>query len=265
MTKAREFKALARQKLFDKLGVLVGATAVYGAIYGAILFAILLSYSMNLVSKGVFNSIPAMEMYMAEITSSMTFYAAFDGIMLVVGAIMSTVSVAIMGMALKVARGQEVKFSDILFVVRNNPDKVIIIYVIQQLLLIMFNLPYTLLSIYTGNNAGTLVDIICYVFMFLSYAADIYIIAMFSQAMFYYLDNPEENAIKCIEISNRVMRKHVGRYIGIFVSFIPLIILSSLSFCLLYLWLIPYQYTTYALFYMQLKGELGSTIDVTIE
>lgn len=265
MRKAKEFKAAARQKLFDKLGVMAGATAVYGVIYGIVLFALLLAYSLNLLSKGVFSSFATMELYMEKINESITFYVELQGIMIIVGAILSTLSVAIMGMALKVARGQEIKFSDILFVIKNNPDKVIIIYLIKEALMTLCNLPQTLISIYTVGVKSLPIDILYYTFMIFGYVADIYIVIMFSQAMYYYLDNPNENAIKCIEFSNHVMRKNVGRYLLLLVSFIPLAILSALSMGLLYLWLIPYQYTTFALFYMQLKGETGRTIDVTIE
>ena len=66
-----------------------------------------------------------------------------------------------------------------------------------------------------------------------------------------------EKTLNCIEMSVQVMKKHIGRYVLILLSFIPLYILASFSFGLFLLWVIPYKYTTLALFYMQLKGELG--------
>ena len=265
MNKASDLKRIARERLFTRLGTLAGATAIYGIIYGAIGLAILIAFSLNLFTKGVFASIATMEDYATKMSSSLVFFLELEGTMIVVGAIMSTVSVAIMYMALKTARGQEIKLSDILYVVKNNPDKVIIIYAIQSVLLFLVSAPHNVISVYTVGVESAAIDAIYYAFMIFSYIADIYITVMFSQAMFVFIENPQENAIKCLEMSQRVMTKNFGRYFMLELSFLPLIILASLSFGILYLWVIPYQYTTYALFYMQLKGELGSTIDVTIQ
>ena len=262
---SRDLKRIARERLFTKLGPLAGATAIYGAIYIFIGIAILMAFSLNLLSNGVFASIEVMEDYVTRMGSSLSFYLKTEGTFYVVGAIMSTVSVAIMYMALKVARGQDVKISDISYVVKNNPDKVIIIFTIQTLLTFLVSVPQNIIAMYTVGVESVVIDIAYYGFMFFSYIADIYIVVMFSQAMFLFIDDPQESPYRCIELSSRVMTKNFGRYFILVLSFLPLMIIAMFSFGLLYLWVLPYQYTTYALFYMQLKGELGSTIDVTIQ
>lgn len=265
MRKAREYKALARQRMFRKFGTLAGATAIYGGLYVFIILAVAVAYVMNLLTKGIFTSMASVEQYMTGLSNDYGFFFISELIIMLIGAIMSTLAVAIQYMCLKTARGQEAKISDLFYVVKNNPDKVIVIYIIQQLLMFLFGLPANLMSFMIDGQENMLLEVIYFVLVVLSYIADIVVIAMFSQAMFLYIDDPMEGAIRCIELSNHVMKKHMGRYISLILSFIPLLILATFSFGVLYLWVIPYMHTSTALFYMQLKGELGSTIDVTIE
>lgn len=265
MRKARDFKRLAAQRMFKGFGTLAGATAIYGGIYVVIVMAILVAYTLNLVTQGVFASAGTMEMYMDEVRNSLKYYFTIQIVVMLVGAIMSTISVSIMYMCLKTARGQEIKLSDLLYVVKNNPDKVIIIYLIQELLMFLFSIPANMITMLIDTKGNTTLEIVSYALLIFGYVADIYITTMFSQALFLYIDDPMENPIRCIEMSMHVMKRHIGRYIMLFISFIPLYVLAAFTFGIMYIWILPYQNTTFALFYMQLKGELGSTIDVTIQ
>lgn len=265
MKTSRDYKILARQRMFKTYGTLAGGTAIYGAIYVAVVLAIMVAYTLNLLAKGVFASIAEVENYMETSMNSLSFFFISQVVMVLVGALMSTLSVAIQYMCLKTARAEKASIADLLYVVKNNPDKVIIIYVVQQLFMFLFALPSNLLSIVIDTRANIGLEMVHLILMILGYVADIIIVALFSQAMFLYIDNPEESSLKCIEMSYHVMAKHMGRYILLFISFIPLQILAAFTFGIMYLWVLPYQYTAFALFYMQLKGELGSTIDVTIQ
>ncbi|MCI6666299.1 MAG: DUF975 family protein [Lachnospiraceae bacterium] len=262
MKRARDYKRLASERMFTRFGKLAGATAIYGAVYGAVIMAALIVYTLNLITKGVFASIATMQMYLDETVNSPVYMISFEVIILLIGAVLSTLAVGIQHMCLKCARKEEVKLSDLLYVIKNNPDKVIIIYIIEQLLMILFALPANLISIYTDVENNIAMFILSYVLLFASYIADIIIATLFSQALFLYIDNPSEKTLSCIEMSVQVMKKHIGKYVILLISFIPLYILASLSFGLFLIWVIPYKNTTLALFYMQLKGELGDGQDV---
>ena len=257
MKRARDYKRAASERMFTKFGKLAGATAIYGAVYGAVIMAALIVYTLNLITKGVFASIATMQMYLDETVNSPVYIISFEVIVLLVGAVLSTLSVGIQYMCLKCARREEIKLSDLFYAIKNNPDKVIIIYIIEQLLMILFALPANLISMFTDVENNMAMFVLSYVLLFASYFADIIIATLFSQALFLYIDNPMEKTLNCIEMSVQVMKKHIGRYVLILLSFIPLYILASFSFGLFLLWVIPYKYTTLALFYMQLKGELG--------
>lgn len=266
MRKANELKRIAKERMFTKYGALAGGTAILGALYFIIVMALVFAYSMQLLTSGALNSVEAMEEYIMNMNSSYTSTLIIQGVAVLVGALMSTVTVALQYMCLNTARMKEVKLSDLLFVVKNNPDKVIVIFLIQNLLSFLFALPANILAMSSESYLNTLTYAILYlVFMIISYAADIIVAVLFSQAMFVYLDNPQENVFVCIQTSAKVMKKHFWRYVCIVLSFIPLNILAVFTMCIAYIYVLPYQYTVMSLFYMELKGELGSVIDVTVQ
>ena len=262
---SRQLKDIAKKRLLFRLGPIAGATATYAAIYVAVLMAVIMAYSMNLLTKGVFNSVEAMTEYIEGSTNTFGFFIGFEIVIILVSALMSTVSVAIQAMSLNAARGKKIKFSEILFVVKNNPDKVIIITIIQQLLALLFAIPQNVVSLMVMDSISA--QIISFALMLFGYIADIIIVTLFSQSMFLYIDNVEESPLECISMSLRAMRKpkNFFRYLWLVISFIPLHIVGMISFGLFYLWLIPYQNTTMALFYLQLKGEIGSIIEVSLD
>lgn len=266
MRRSSDYKIVAKQKLFNKYGTLAAATVIYGVIIVGIVIAITFVYAMNLLSKGVFNSVETMDAYINETSMSYTYAFVYQAATILIGAILSTLLVGIQYMSLKVARGQDIKVSDMFYVVKNYPDKVIIIYFIQQLLMFLFNVPANVFAMISNSDFTPIVwDVAYYVFLIAGNIANLIILTLFSQAMFIYIDNPTEKSITCIETSIRVMKKNIGSYMRLLISFIPINIMAIFTFGFGFIWVIPYQNTTYALYYMQLKGELGSTIDVTIE
>ena len=143
MKRARDYKRAASERMFTKFGKLAGATAIYGAVYGAVIMAALIVYTLNLITKGVFASIATMEMYLDETVNSPVYMISFEVIILLIGAVLSTLAVGIQHMCLKCARKEEVKLSDLLYVIKNNPDKVIIIYIIHRRNK-LFHVPYVI-------------------------------------------------------------------------------------------------------------------------
>ena len=76
----------------------------------------------------------------------------------------------------------------------------------------------------------------------------------YSQAIFILAENPSMGARGAINQSKRMMEGHKMEYFVLCLSFIGWAILASFTFGLLYIWLMPYMYTTYANFYKSLKA-----------
>ena len=264
--KSSHLKMIARQRIGNKIGTLSLATLIYYAIAFGVLFAILFVYSANLMVKGVFESAETMNDYVMQMSQSLSMQLISDAATLVIGALLATLSVGIMYMALKVARGQDVTVNDLFFVYRNNPDKVILIYVIQFLVGYVVSMPATVLARFEPAIEQNIPMYCVYLVLFVAgEVLRIIALILFSQSNFIYLDNPNENVLTCIMVSVNTMKKNKWRYFCLSLSFIGLLLLVAISCGVAALWVMPYMYVTFALFYLQLRGETGSKVDVTIE
>jgi len=75
----------------------------------------------------------------------------------------------------------------------------------------------------------------------------------YSQALFIKVDNPDLGAMECINKSKELMKNHKMDYFLLMLSFLGWMILGIFTFGILYLWLIPYYYTTICNFYNKIK------------
>ena len=82
----------------------------------------------------------------------------------------------------------------------------------------------------------------------LSYALTPYIVA----------EQPELSANESIELSMKMMDGHKMDLFLIWLGFFGLAVLSIFTFCIAYLWLMPYMYAKMAAFYEDVKAEYES-------
>ncbi len=80
------------------------------------------------------------------------------------------------------------------------------------------------------------------------------IIAVYRYRMAYYilLDDPDKGPLQCIRESKELMNGHKKELFFLDLSFIGWALLISLSAGILGIWVLPYIYTTYAMFYNML-------------
>ena len=80
------------------------------------------------------------------------------------------------------------------------------------------------------------------------------IIAMYRYRMAFYilLDDPDKGPLQCIRESKAIMRGHKKELFLLDLSFIGWVLLITLSAGILGIWILPYIYTTYAMYYNML-------------
>jgi len=80
------------------------------------------------------------------------------------------------------------------------------------------------------------------------------IIAMYRYRLAYYilLDDPDKGPLQCIRESKAIMRGHKKELFLLDLSFIGWVLLITLSAGILGIWILPYIYTTYAVYYNML-------------
>lgn len=74
----------------------------------------------------------------------------------------------------------------------------------------------------------------------------------YSQTNYLILDFPQYSATEIMKLSKKIMEGCKGSFFYLTVSFLPLILLSFVTCCIGYLWVIPYINATNAQFYLDL-------------
>ena len=77
---------------------------------------------------------------------------------------------------------------------------------------------------------------------------------MFSMTMFIMVDDENISPIDAMKKSAEMMKGHKGDLFVLILSFIGWMILGLLTFCILYIWLMPYMNTAMCNFYDSIKG-----------
>lgn len=80
----------------------------------------------------------------------------------------------------------------------------------------------------------------------------LYVSITLSQCYFLVLDFPQYNAWQIIKLSHKIMNGHKMRFLLLEISFLPLMLLVIPTFGIGTLWLSPYMYMTYTVFYLDI-------------
>lgn len=274
MKTSSELKTMARQKMAPNMTALVLTVVIFGAILIGLSFVIAFIYTTNLISQGVFETEETMmqfamgQMENDPLTSNPLILYGFE---ILIGALLTTLTTGVTYVCLKTARSEEVKATDIFKVYSMNPDRIIIIYIAGFVVKFILDLPALLISrLMPATDTISIGMALTYLFEVIGFVLQIAVTVMLSQAYFIYLDNPEQNSFVTILESINYMKKHFFRYLILMISFIPWYFVIAFTFGIASIAVIPYIYTSYALFYMELNGEFdvkdnnGVHVDISI-
>ena len=157
---------------------------------------------------------------------------------------------------LNIACEQPYQFSDLFTGFKVYPDKTIITQFIIQLLTALPMIPAIV-----AMSIAFFVDDITFIFLIACFLLIVgsciswWISLKYSQVYYLLLDFPNCSSKELLKMSWKLMKGNVGRLLYIQVSFLPLTFVGLLSFGIGFLFIRPYQYMTYTLFYLDLMQE----------
>ena len=157
---------------------------------------------------------------------------------------------------LNIACEQPYQFSDLFTGFKVHPDKTIITQFIIQLLTALPMVPSIV-----AMSIAFFVDDITFIFLIACFLLIVgsciswWISLKYSQVYYLLLDFPNCSSKELLKMSWKLMKGNVGRLLYIQVSFLPLTFVGLLSFGIGFLFIRPYQYMTYTLFYLDLMQE----------
>lgn len=161
-------------------------------------------------------------------------------------------SVGIALLALNLACGKTSKVSDIFYGFRYQFGKSLKLSAILVLVNQLSALPSTITSYLADRDADMTLVLIMLAVTAVCLALYLPIYYSISQAYFLLLDFPGYSVGQLIKLSSHIMKGHKFRLFKLELSFLPLLLLSILSFGIGVLWLSPYMQVTYAFFFLNL-------------
>ena len=154
---------------------------------------------------------------------------------------------------LNIACQQKYEFSNLFTGFKVHPDKIIITQVMIQLLSILPMIPAIIVMWYSFKAYNMIVVFLigCLLFI-LGAGLSWWIYLRYSQVYYLLLDFPDYSAKELMKMSWRLMKGHCGRLLYLQVSFLPFMLAGLISLGIGFLFIKPYQYMTYTLFYLDL-------------
>lgn len=153
---------------------------------------------------------------------------------------------------LKVACRQQTQFKDLFEGFLLYPDKTLWSQFLVHLLTFLSFAPgLVLIFLYAFSNVEVSLTVLFCVII-IGAILGIWIELLFSQCYFLLLDFPQLSAFNLMKKSIQLMKGHKIRLLLLQLSFLPMILLSFLTFGIGFLFIIPYQSMTKTLFYLDL-------------
>lgn len=226
-----EIRGLAREHMFGRYGTAIGASAIVAIITA---FTSLF-FTMFLDITTVFGVI-------------LNFLISF---------VISTLSGLFLSgqgyLYLKISCGRSVTVNDVFYGFRLFPDKALFIQLYRSIWLFLGMLPMTvfsfLLRYYPQNAVITLFYYLSYILYGVTW---VMISLIYSQVFFLLHDFPNYSAKELLSMSRELMKGSKGRLFYLMAGFIPLMLLSTLSCGIAFLWLVPYINAANAEFFLDL-------------
>lgn len=228
---SEELKAFAKEHLFGKYGITIGACVI---VYLITLFVSF--YSTIFLNKESIYGIV------------LNFFISF-----VISVLTGMFTSGEKYFYLKIVCGKPVTLSDVFYGFKMYPNKAVLIqlYIFTWIYLSM--IPMTIFSylilLYPDN---AILILFYYLAMILFCVVAVIVLLIYSQTFYLLHDFPEYSVNRLLSTSKKLMKGNKGRLFYLNASFIPLMLLGLLSCGISNLWIVPYMNATRTEFFLDL-------------
>ena len=257
-------KRAAKGKLAYQSGIAIGAYLLQVAILFGVLMIVAIALAGTLLQPMVnlittmdpTGDVMAVQQQLIDMTMTPRYLIISQVVSAVIGALGATLTTGYAYICLKISRSESAKIGDLFFVYRNNPDRVILLYLMSFVIQMIISLPSDIVSYISDKNPeNTGLYLIGVVLLLITYVLTYIFSLMVSQIFFLYLDDTQKPVTEVFTESIAMMKGHKGRLFYLQFSFIGWVLLSLLTFGVLLIWVGPYMVTTFAEFYRNLQKE----------
>ncbi|MBO4267044.1 MAG: DUF975 family protein [Lachnospiraceae bacterium] len=240
-TSISDLKLAAKDRLLGSYGI---ATGTFALVF-ALIYTLLMVLVFSMIGSGLMTSGNGT---MGASVKSLLISTVFS---LVIGALSSVMFVGYISVIMKISRGDRPVISDAFFVLKNHPDKVIIISIIMTVVQMILLLPSNIVSLSGVTEAKRfLLWTVLYV---LGFIASLVFNMYLGLCYMLYIDDVDMDVKYFVTESVRLMKGNIFRYLYLHLSFIGYYVLVFMSLGVAILWVAPYQYMTMVQFYEDLR------------
>lgn len=228
-----ELKASAREKMFGHYGTAIGAVLIVMCIVG------------------LATGISSILVDMTTLSGTILYYAITFFITLLAGVFASGTTY----LFLKIICGRPASAGDIFQGFRLYPDKAILIQAWVTLLTYVSQIPFMILNYKMAHSveSDALKLMLPYALsLILAGVVSVILSLLYDQALYLLHDFPQYSARELLAKSRQIMKGHKSRLFYLYVSFLPLFLVSALSCGIAMLWLLPYMKATQTEFFLDL-------------
>ena len=228
---SEELKAFAKEHLFGKYGIAIGACVIVNLIILFVSFFSTIFLNMNTIYGIILNFV----------------------ISFVISVLAGLFTSGEKYFYLKLVCGKPVTLGDVFYGFKLYPNKAVLIQLYLSIWIYISMIPRTILTymllLYPEN---AILALFYSLSMILYLVVSVMIFLNYSQAFYLLHDFPEYSVSKLLSTSRQLMKGSKGRLFYLTVSFIPLLLLGLLSCGIAILWIAPYIDTTYTEFFLDL-------------
>ncbi|MCL2052224.1 MAG: DUF975 family protein [Lachnospiraceae bacterium] len=218
-------------------GQLLGKYPLAAAAFIAVFMAFII---VQLLTAAFFSASGTFGLILSQLTS------------FAISLLFGVVNVGVLFMALKISCNEAIGLNDLLYGFNYHPKKIVTIQAVLSGVNLAAMLPATVLRFIYGNTGDRDYLPLMIIFYLAGFSVYFFVSLVLSQAFFLLLDFEDKNATELLMKSHLIMNGHKKRLFLLWLSFVPLFILSIFSCCLGFIWVIPYVKVTLANFYMDL-------------
>lgn len=237
-----QLKSISRGKMLGQYGVAIGAFILMRVI----------EYFATSIGVGGLD------------LRSRSGYLMYLGVTAIISLISSVLVFGEMGIYLKIACNVQASVGDLFSGFSIHPDKPIIIRLVFMLITtVCYAIPGVLFGVYMTNESAGVFALACVLFVIGSVLV-IYVRLTFALVYYLVLDYPRMNVKEAFGRSQALMYGHRFSLMYMYLSFIPLYILSLLTLGIGNLFITPYRKMTMTEFYLDIAhNESDKTDDKT--
>lgn len=142
--------------------------------------------------------------------------------------------------------------NDLFWGFTNHPNKILGIQVVLSTISYVCMIPYYYFEATIGNTTSVPIMFMTFAVMALCTGVSILVKLPFLPCYYILHDFPSKSVKEILSYSTKLMTRNVFRLFTLKLSFLPLFVLGFCSCGVGLLWIVPYTYTAYTIFYLDL-------------